>query len=91
MPAPGALVHRRPVAVLHPELVDMVIFRENTEDVYAGYEVQAGTPEAERLAEFLRDEMGWPIRESLGHRHQADLGHGFQAPHPRGHPVRHRS
>src|ERR1017187_10383493 len=49
-----------PSPVLHPERVDMVIFRENTEDVYAGYEVESGTPEAERLAEYLRTEMGWP-------------------------------
>jgi isocitrate dehydrogenase len=55
-----------PSPVLHPELVDMVIFRENTEDVYAGYEVQSGTPEAEKLAAYLRDEMGWPIREASG-------------------------
>ena len=55
-----------PSPVLHPELVDMVIFRENTEDVYAGYEVQAGTPEADRLTEFLRSEMGWPIRDGSG-------------------------
>ncbi len=44
----------------------MVIFRENTEDVYAGLEVQAGTPEADRLAEFLRDELGWDIRPQSG-------------------------
>ncbi|HUE06506.1 MAG TPA: isocitrate/isopropylmalate family dehydrogenase, partial [Acidimicrobiales bacterium] len=50
-----------PSPVLHPELVDMVIFRENTEDVYAGYEVKAGTPEGDKLTEFLRSEMGWPI------------------------------
>jgi len=55
-----------PSPVLHPELVDMVIFRENTEDVYAGYEVQSGTPEAEKLAAYLREEMGWPIREASG-------------------------
>ena len=55
-----------PSPVVHPELVDMVIFRENTEDVYAGYEVQSGTPEAERLADYLRQEMGWPIRELSG-------------------------
>ena len=55
-----------PSPVVHPELVDMVIFRENTEDVYAGYEVQSGTPEAEKLATYLRDEMGWPIREASG-------------------------
>jgi isocitrate dehydrogenase len=55
-----------PSPVLHPELVDMVIFRENTEDVYAGYEVQAGTPEDAKLTEFLRSEMGWPIRDGSG-------------------------
>jgi isocitrate dehydrogenase len=55
-----------PSPVLHPELVDMVIFRENTEDVYAGYEVQAGTPEDDKLTEFLRQEMGWPIRDGSG-------------------------
>jgi isocitrate dehydrogenase len=55
-----------PSPVKHPELVDMVIFRENTEDVYAGYEVQSGTPEAIKLIAYLRDEMGWPIREGSG-------------------------
>jgi isocitrate dehydrogenase len=55
-----------PSPVLHPERVDMVIFRENTEDVYAGYEVQAGTPEALKLINYLRDEMGWPIRDGSG-------------------------
>lgn len=44
--------------VKHPERVDMVIFRENTEDVYAGVEFATGTPEARRLVEFLRDELG---------------------------------
>jgi len=55
-----------PSPVLHPERVDMVIFRENTEDVYAGYEVQAGTPEAVKFIAYLRDEMGWPIRDGSG-------------------------
>jgi len=55
-----------PSPVLHPEKVDMVIFRENTEDVYAGLEVQAGTPEADRLSAFLRDELGWEIRPNSG-------------------------
>ncbi|HXQ18886.1 MAG TPA: NADP-dependent isocitrate dehydrogenase [Acidimicrobiales bacterium] len=55
-----------PSPVRHPELVDMVIFRENTEDVYAGYEVQAGTPEAVKFTAYLRDEMGWPIRDGSG-------------------------
>jgi isocitrate dehydrogenase len=44
--------------VKHPERVDMVIFRENTEDVYAGIEWAAGTPEAKRVVAFLRDELG---------------------------------
>ena len=55
-----------PSPVRHPELVDMVIFRENTEDVYAGYEVEEGTPEAAKLTEFLRQEMGFPIRDGSG-------------------------
>lgn len=44
--------------VSHPEKVDMVIFRENTEDVYAGIEFAAQSPETVKLIEFLRDEMG---------------------------------
>jgi isocitrate dehydrogenase len=55
-----------PSPVRHPDKVDMVIFRENTEDVYAGLEVQAGTPEAERLAAFVRDQFGWEIRAMSG-------------------------
>jgi isocitrate dehydrogenase len=42
-----------PSPVKRPELVDMVIFRENTEDIYAGIEYRAGTPEAQRVLEFL--------------------------------------
>jgi isocitrate dehydrogenase len=55
-----------PSPVLHPEAVDMVIFRENTEDIYAGLEAEAYTPEAAKLSAFLRDEMGWEIREGSG-------------------------
>jgi isocitrate dehydrogenase len=44
----------------------MVIFRENTEDIYAGLEVQEGTPEAKRLIELLHDEFGWEIRPDSG-------------------------
>ena len=44
--------------VKHPEKVDMVVFRENTEDIYAGIEWQAGSPEAKRFYAFLHDEMG---------------------------------
>jgi isocitrate dehydrogenase len=55
-----------PSPVRHPEKVDMVIFRENTEDVYAGLEVAEGSPEAKKLIEFLREEFGWSVREDSG-------------------------
>ncbi len=55
-----------PSPVKHPELVDMVIFRENTEDIYAGLEVEEGTAEAKRLIELLHDEFGWQIRPDSG-------------------------
>ncbi len=55
-----------PSPVKHPELVDMVIFRENTEDVYAGMEVEAGTEAAENLRTYLQDTFGWDIREHSG-------------------------
>jgi isocitrate dehydrogenase len=44
-----------PSPVKRPELVDMVIFRENTEDIYAGIEYRAGTPEAQKVLDFLRE------------------------------------
>jgi isocitrate dehydrogenase len=47
-----------PTPVKHPERVDMVIFRENTEDIYAGIEWAAETPEAKKVVEFLQKEMG---------------------------------
>jgi isocitrate dehydrogenase len=47
-----------PSPVKHPEKVDMVIFRENTEDIYAGIEYMYGTPEADKLLKFLQDELG---------------------------------
>ena len=47
-----------PSPVKRPELTDMVIFRENTEDIYAGIEWMNGTPEAEKVKKFLIDEMG---------------------------------
>jgi isocitrate dehydrogenase len=55
-----------PSPVVHPELVDMVIFRENTEDVYAGLEVEAGTAEAEKLRAFVLEAFGWDVREMSG-------------------------
>jgi isocitrate dehydrogenase len=47
-----------PSPVVHPEKVNMTIFRENTEDIYAGIEFAAGTPEVNKLMTFLKDEMG---------------------------------
>ncbi|HDR1102104.1 NADP-dependent isocitrate dehydrogenase [Pasteurella multocida] len=47
-----------PSPVKHPELVDMVIFRENSEDIYAGVEWVAGSAEANKVIAFLQQEMG---------------------------------
>ena len=47
-----------PSPVHHPELTDMVIFRENSEDIYAGIEWKADSPEAKKLIKFLKEEMG---------------------------------
>jgi isocitrate dehydrogenase len=55
-----------PSPVRHPEQVDMVIFRENTEDIYAGLEVEAESPEARKLIELLHDAFGWEIRADSG-------------------------
>ena len=65
-----------PSPVLHPELVDMVIFRENTEDVYAGYEVKAGSPEATQAHRLPARGDGLAHPGRLGHRDQADLRDG---------------
>jgi isocitrate dehydrogenase len=55
-----------PSPLREPEKVDVIIFRENTEDVYAGIEYQAGTPENEKLARFLREELGAKFFEGSG-------------------------
>ncbi len=55
-----------PSPLRHPELVDVVIFRENTEDVYAGIEYASGSPENQKLARFLREEMGAKFFEDAG-------------------------
>ena len=51
-----------PSPVKEPEKVDMVIFRENTEDVYAGLELAEGTEEAMKLIGYLQEQFGWDIR-----------------------------
>ena len=55
-----------PAPVTHPERMNVVIFRENTEDVYAGIEWAKGTPQAEKVIEFLSREMGKRIRPDSG-------------------------
>ncbi len=55
-----------PSPVRHPERVNVVVFRENTEDTYAGLEWSAGSPEALRLREFLACELGCSVPEDAG-------------------------
>lgn len=60
-----------PSPVKRPELTNMVIFRENSEDIYAGIEWMAGTPEVKKVIKFLREEMGvtkirFPESSSIG-------------------------
>jgi isocitrate dehydrogenase len=60
-----------PSPVKRPDLTDMVIFRENTEDIYAGIEWMAGTPEVKKIMDFMRSEMGvkkvrFPESSSIG-------------------------
>lgn len=55
-----------PSPVKHPERVNVIVFRENTEDVYAGFEWAASTPECEKVIDFLRGTMGVGIRKDSG-------------------------
>ena len=55
-----------PSPVRKPELIDMVIFRENTEDVYAGKELEAGSEDVEKLLAILADTYDWDIRADSG-------------------------
>ena len=55
-----------PSPVKEPQKVDIVVYRENTEDVYAGIEWKEGTPEAKKLIEFLSKELGKKIRPDSG-------------------------
>ena len=55
-----------PSPVTHPEKLDVVIYRENTEDVYAGIEYRQGTPEGQKVIDFLTREMGAKIRPDSG-------------------------
>jgi len=60
-----------PSPVKHPEKTNMVIFRENTEDIYAGIEYMSGTPEVKKVIDFFKNEMGvnkirFPETSSIG-------------------------
>ena len=63
---PVKYISGTPSPLKHPERVDMVVFRENTEDVYAGIEWKEGSKEAFQLREFLEKELGKKIREDSG-------------------------
>jgi isocitrate dehydrogenase len=55
-----------PSPMKHPEKIDMVVFRENTEDLYAGIEFEAGSLEAEKVRGFLNDQMGTDLPDDAG-------------------------
>src|SRR5687768_15119484 len=60
-----------PSPMKHPERIDMVVYRENTEDIYAGIEWNSGTPEAKKIVDFLQNQMGvnsirFPLTSSIG-------------------------
>ncbi len=63
---PVRYFHGVPSPVKRPEMVDMVIFRENTEDVYAGVEWPEGSEDAKKVIDFLNAELGASIREDSG-------------------------
>jgi isocitrate dehydrogenase len=63
---PVKYIETVPSPMKHPEKIDMVVFRENTEDLYAGIEFQAGSVEAEKLREFLNDQMDAGLADETG-------------------------
>ncbi len=63
---PSSWIRGTPSPVKAPEKLDVVIYRENTEDVYSGIEWEAGSDEAEKVRSFLNDEMGCSVREHSG-------------------------
>ena len=83
-----------PSPVKRPEQVDMVIFRENTEDIYAGIEWAAETPEARKVIALPAERDGRqedPLPGDQRHRHQAGLARGHGAAGARRHRVRARA
>jgi isocitrate dehydrogenase len=63
---PVKYIETVPSPMKHPEKIDMVVFRENTEDLYAGIEFEAGSPEAEKVRSFLNDQMGTSLTDDTG-------------------------
>jgi isocitrate dehydrogenase len=63
---PVKYIDRVPSPMKHPEKIDMVVFRENTEDLYAGIEYEAGSPEAGKVRAFLNDQMGCDLPDDAG-------------------------
>lgn len=55
-----------PAPVKDPDAVDMVVFRENTEDVYAGLELESGSAGAKEVIDYLKDSLGWEIAPDSG-------------------------
>ena len=63
---PVKYINAVPSPMKNPEKIDMVVFRENTEDVYAGIEWQSGSDEAESIISFLKEEMGFSLSGDTG-------------------------
>ena len=76
-----------PSPVKCPELVDITVYRENTEDVYAGFEWQQGTDKVTKLIDFLNNEMGTKIRPDSGIGIKAYFHNRYKAPCPHGYGI----
>ena len=63
---PVRYIEHVPSPMKHPNNIDMVVFRENTEDLYAGIEYQAGSVQADKLREFLNEQMGTALHKETG-------------------------
>jgi isocitrate dehydrogenase len=63
---PVRYIDHVPSPMKHPEHIDMVVFRENTEDLYAGIEYQAGSSQADKLRKFLNEQMGAALHKETG-------------------------
>ena len=78
-----------PSPVKNPGDCNMVIFRENSEDIYAGIEYQAGTEEAQKVVDFIVQEMGATkfVSAKCGYRHQARIRRGDPAIGSKSHSI----